>query len=89
MFLKKPVIVRQVPLQDGEPGLIGNVIAPLLLGRHLGYSSLGVTNNMTHLANLSWGILVTWPNHRNWHLSINKNGSTFRALRIFKMRSYF
>jgi len=36
--------------------------------------------------NLSWGILVTWSNHRSWDLYIwRRSGSTFRALQISRL----
>jgi len=51
----------------------------LVLGRPLGRFPVGVTGR-TCLANLSWGILDTWPNQPSWNLSIRRgNGSTFRA----------
>jgi len=43
--------------------------------------------NKTRLANLSWNILVTWPNQRNWDLSIRRRGSAFKVLRISQLRT--
>ena len=40
------------------------------------------------LRSLSWGILLTWPNHLNWDLSIQRsNGSTLKDFQISKLRT--
>jgi len=53
----------------------------LVLERPVDHFSVGVAC-MTRIANLSWGILVTWPHNRSWDLWIRKSGSTFKVLRI-------
>ena len=69
------------------PGKVGDVVRPhLVLGRPQGRFSVGVASR-TCLANLSCGILGTWPNQRSWDLSIRKSaGLTARALRISDLR---
>jgi len=53
----------------------------VVLGRPLDRFPVSLASRAC-LANLSWGILDTWLNQRNSDLSIRRNGSTFRALRI-------
>jgi len=58
----------------------------MVLGQPLGRFTVGVASR-TCLVNLSWDILVTLPNHRNWNHPIQTSGSitglNFTAVHFF------
>jgi len=56
----------------------------LIIGRPLGRFPVGVAST-----NVSWDILVTWPNQRNRDFSHQRSGSTFRDLRILQLRTFW
>ena len=66
---------------------VGNVITPPVPGRPLSRFPVKCSQQ-TYFANLSWGILVTWPNHLSWDVSIRRRRvSTFKVLRISQLHT--
>ena len=69
------------------PSKVLNVIVPSS-SRSSNWSSPVCLASKACLGSLSWGILLTWPNHLSWDLSIRRsNGSTLRDFRISELRT--
>ena len=69
------------------PSKVLNVIVPSS-SRSSNWSSPVCLASKACLGSLSWGILLTWPNHLSWDRSIRRsNGSMLRDFRISELRT--
>ena len=63
---------------------VGGIWETVLVPQNTFKKTLSVATR-TCLANLSWHILITYPNHRSWDLSVRRSCSTFQVLRISQL----